>query len=152
MHISVMWLRVPGELKRGVNVVIRKHPGLQELDIGQIVDDPSKENIIACRHELKPGGNRVEASLDLVFEDRGYDPDAIDKQLKDVEMSIYTKYTHLEPMRFKRPLGQSPMQGVFETYLGPLSADSARAIFSLLRGTLGMFLDVNPEMKALAAA
>lgn len=154
MHISAMWAFNPGGQNRGVNVVAYRNPSAldEHPDIIAILANATKNDIIAHRYELRPGGNRLEASLDLIFDDNAFDPAEIMKQLNDIEKHDFRKYDPVKPLIFQRRLGRWPMYGVFDVYTGPHSIGGARAVFSMLSRMNALFFRENPDLKSRPAA
>jgi hypothetical protein len=129
-----MWLRSPKDGSEGFNVTIRKHPaGLpHDLDIEAYVRDPGGNDPIRYE-ELRRGGNRVQASLDLVFKDEDYDQDR-----------IITELIEFKENRLNKPVSNSQrieildgrVCGLFTMNLGPPDARFNDAIFANLIGTI----------------
>jgi hypothetical protein len=72
MYVTAMWLRSPRR-ERGVNVYVHWHPdGLPE-DPWKIANDPGPDDRNLRGVGLQPGGNYVEAYLDIALEDDGYE-------------------------------------------------------------------------------
>ena len=141
MYIVAMWLRSPKSQDEGVNVVIYKHPtGLpHDGDLNKIIEDPGKEEGVIRYDELPRGGNRIQAALDLVLEDRDYDRNAILRALAEFEENQLGTHVLRHPLA-SVPLNDGRMRGVFATNLGPMDPQSARAVFSLLSGTIAKAL------------
>jgi hypothetical protein len=136
MYITAMWLRSPATGERGVNVTIYRHPnGLPDQgDPERIAENPGQE--VAVRYnELRPGGNYVQAFLDLVLEDVHYDRDAINSALERIENNEFLRHTS-NPLRLTEQLkSNAELKVVFGVNIGFEDPESKRAIFSLLRGT-----------------
>jgi len=152
MYIVGMWLRAPKDGSQGVNVVIRKHPtGLpHDGDLTKIIEDPVRHEDALRYSELRPGGNRVQASLDIVLEDRDYDRAAVLRALDEFEQRELGMFVS-EPLSIDMPLGEGRLRGRFTTNLGPMDPQSTRAIFSLLVSTIDRALAKNHSKLAAAA-
>ena len=135
MYIIAMWLQSPRGGEQGVNVVIHKHAnGLAHGgDLKKIMKDPGGDKIEYL--ELRPGGNRVQAELHLVLDDKDYDRDAVLGALRKFEREKLNTFM-LGPLEINEPLERGRMRGLFETYLGPMSPRSTQTIFSLLTSTI----------------
>jgi len=144
MYIVAMWLRAPKDGSQGVNVVIRKHPaGLpHDGDLKKIIQDPAGRGDAVRYDELPPGGNRVQATLDLVLEDGDYDRTAVLRALLEFEQKGLGMVVS-EPLTLELPLGRGRLRGVFTTNLGPMDPQSTQAVFSLLIGTIDRALAKN---------
>lgn len=147
MYITANWLR-NREGIRGLNVDIHRNPnGVldgSKNSVGPVIKDAIKTGgkAIAKSHELKAGGNRIEAYLDLVFEDELYDFDRIKKVLEEAKKAILDDYVPAAPLPFEVPLvNGKKVLGVFGTNLGVLHMDSAEIVFRLLSGAITMALE-----------
>lgn len=144
MYIVAMWLRAPKDGSQGVNVVIRKHPaGLpHDGDLKKIIQEPGGRDDAVRYNELPRGVHRVQATLDLVLEDKDYDRTAVLRALNEFGQSGLGMVVS-EPLTIDQPLGQGRLRGIFTTNLGPMDPQSTRAVFSLLVGTIDKALAKN---------
>ncbi len=137
MYIVAMWLRAPKTGSQGVNVVVRRHPnGLTHGgDIDKIIRDPQAGSLGDFRYEeLRKGGNRVQAALDLVLEDKSYDRKAIHEALVDYERKFLGRLIP-NPVRIDLQLPSGSLQGQFVIHLAP-DPQITRATFNLLVWTI----------------
>lgn len=136
MYISALWVVSPDGSKRGVNVEVYRHPtGLpHDGDLKKLVKDPGGASPSARYTEVTPGGNRVEAALDLVLADEAYSRDAVIRALDAMATEHLKRLVRPVPWTIKLPEGE--MRGLFTSYLGPMDPTSARVVFSLLRDAI----------------
>lgn len=153
MYISTMWLVKTRGGERGVNVSVYKHPdGLSNAhgdDVLKYTDDPKAVEAFSY-NQLTPGGNRVEAELDIVLEDDVYDRDAVLRALAEAESGLGDKYL-VKPHKFDATLPRGRLYGSFRSNLVPLDPGFARAVFSLLRSVLAAALQKHGDKLARAA-
>ncbi len=137
MFITAQWLRAPKDGTRGVNVTIYKHPdGVPHGgDVKQIADDPLPKSGIVRYDELRRGGNRVQAQVDLVLDDKDFDRETIRDALHECERTQVDVYVST-PLALDVPLKHGRIHGRFEILTGPMDPQSARAVFYILRGAI----------------
>lgn len=141
MYITAMWLRPPRK-DRGVNIYIHKHPDGLPFggDIAKISQDPGPDERSLRRIEARPGGNRVEAYLDIAVEDKDYSLERLETALDQVR-EILDLGTMENPLQIDVPLENGRRIclrfSVSDSMAGP---ESKRRIFALLRGTLRVWL------------
>jgi hypothetical protein len=80
MYITAMWLR-SARKERGINIYVHRHPdGLPE-NPWRVANDPGPEARELRRQEIRPGGNYVEAYIDMVLADDDYSVDRVTNAL-----------------------------------------------------------------------
>ncbi len=83
MYLTAMRLQRPPEGSWGINIYVHWHPdGLPNReDPWQTVNNPGPDDRNRREVQLKPGGNRVRAYVDMVLEDEKYTHDLVDAAL-----------------------------------------------------------------------
>jgi len=100
----------------------------------KIMDDPGPRVAAVSRTEVPVGGNRVEAYLDLLFDERDYAPELLDWALDEVESAIERGTRNPAKMEFSKD--QKVVHVVFSVNLGIEDLMSKRRVFNELRGAL----------------
>lgn len=143
MYITANWLYQPKTEVRGLNVDVHRNPGGilpgSKDTVGPVIKQAveTSSEAVATYYELTPGGNRVEAYLDLVFEDDIYDFELIKIVLEKAKKDILDNYIPIVPLPFEVVLEDGKkFLGVFGTNLGILPMDSAEVVFRLLGGAI----------------
>ncbi len=145
MYIVAMWLRAPKDGSEGVNVVVYKHPGglPHGGDLKEIMREPGTRVGAVRYDELRPGNNRIQATLDVVLEDDGYDRSIVVGALREWERTLGMFVS--EPLLIDVQLPKGRLRGVFTANLGPLDQQSTRAVFGLLVSTIDRALAKNHD-------
>jgi len=132
MYITAMWVRSMEGI-RGVNVHVHFHPeGLPHGgDLIKVASDPYSTSVRGpSRIEIKPGGNHVQAFLDVLLDDQTYTPERVQAALAATRVAI--KGDTPNPLRKQVMIDGNSIYVVFSVNLGFEDPDSKRKIYSLL--------------------
>jgi hypothetical protein len=134
MYITVM--RVNSASRgRGINIFLHRPEVLDQSNPWKVVDDPGPRVERLDQREVPPGGNRVEAYLDLFFDERDYSPDLLDWTLDEVESWIEKGTRNPAKIECSKD-GRVIVRVVFSVNLGLEDLMSKRRVFNDLRGAL----------------
>jgi hypothetical protein len=134
MYITAMWLRSPRK-ERGVNVYVHWHESGLPTNRWEIANNPGSDARDLRRTELRPGGNGVEAYVDIVLEDEEDTHERVVQALAQMAGSIDTDTSNLVNHEFN--IEDDHRVGV-RFSINNLMADreTKQAVYSLLRTTL----------------
>ncbi len=120
---------------RGINIFLHRPAGLDVTNPWSIVDNPGPKESALDQREVAPGGNRVEAYLDLFFNECDYSPDRLDWALGEVAREI--EQGTRNPARIECAAdGRVIVRVVFSVNLGLEDLASKRRVFNELSGAL----------------
>lgn len=88
MYLSVMRLQRPNAGPWGVNIYTYWHPAGLPADHWKVVADPGPDDRARRQIELPPGGNRVQAYVDVILDDRHYSLKVIEAALDQMAATI----------------------------------------------------------------
>jgi hypothetical protein len=149
MYITVM--RVNSASRgRGINIFLHRPDMLDESNPWAVVDDPGPRVKKLDQIEVPLGGNRVEAYLDLFFDERDYSPVLLDWALNEVESTIEKGTRNPAKIECSRD-GRIVVRVVFSVNLGLEDLMSKRRVYNDLRGALRRWESQNgAEIQAAA--
>lgn len=134
MYITAVWLR-SARKQRGVNVYVHWHPdGLPEAP-WRIANDPGPDARELRREELRPGGNQVEAYIDMVLADDDYSVDRVKKALDQMTRVIVAGAPNPVSKEFGAE-GEPTVRIRFSISNLIADPETTRHIYDLLRVTL----------------
>ncbi|WP_437977644.1 hypothetical protein WMF11_12515 [Sorangium sp. So ce295] len=134
MYITVM--RVNSASRgRGINIFLHRPDVFEQSDPWKVVDDPGPRVKKVDQNEVPRGGNRVEAYLDLFFDERDYSSELLDWALNEVESAIEKGTRNPANVECVRE-GRVVVRVVFSVNLGLEDLMSKRRVFNDLRGAL----------------
>ena len=135
MYITVMRVEALTQ-GRGINIFLHLPPGPPDpANPWKVVDAPGPRAPSVAWAEIKPGGNRVEAYLDLFFEERDYTPELLGWALGEIERRINVRATNPAKMELRRNDGVL-VYAVFSVNLGLDDLMSKHRVFQDLSGAL----------------
>ena len=132
MYITVM--RVNSASRgRGVNIFVHRPERFDQNNPWKVVDDPGPKVDELGQREVPLGGNRVEAYVDLFFDDLDYSPELLDWSLDEVESRIERGTSNPAKIECSKD-GRVVVRVVFSVNLGLEDLMSKRRVFNDLRG------------------
>ncbi len=135
MYITVMRVEAPRQ-GRGINIFLHERPGPPDpVNPWKVVDDPGPRVRSVAWAEIKPGGNRIEAYLDVFFDEQAYTPAFLPWALDEIERSIDVRATNPAKIEIKKD-GDVIAYAVFSVNLGLDDLMSKHRVFQDLRGAL----------------
>lgn len=149
IYITVM--RVNSATRgRGINIFLHRPEAPDQNNPWKFMDEPGPRVKELDHREVSPGGNRVEAYLDLFFDERDYSPELLDRTLREVEDNIERGTPNpakIEPVKD----GKIIVRAVFSVKLGLEDLMSKRRVFDELKGALQRWEKQHAEkIKAVA--
>ncbi|WP_437970039.1 hypothetical protein WMF04_12400 [Sorangium sp. So ce260] len=150
MYVAVM--RVNSASRgRGINIFLHRPDVLDQSNPWKVVDEPGPTVKQLDQSEVPPGGNRVEAYLDLFFDERDYSSELLDWALNEVESAIEKGTRNPAKIECSRD-GRVVVRIVFSVNLGLEDLMSKRRVFNDLRGALKRWESRHEaKIKALAS-
>lgn len=134
MYITVMRVN-SARLGRGINIFFHRPEALDQDNPWKVVDDPGPRVKEVDQREVPPGGNRVEAYLDLFFDERDDSPELLPWALDEVESAIERGTRNPAKIECTKD-GRIVVRVVFSVNLGLEDLMSKRRVFNDLRGAL----------------
>jgi hypothetical protein len=150
MYITAMLLRSPRR-ERGVNVYVHLHPDGLPVDRQRLPNDPGPEAREYRIESLPPGGNDVEAYVDLALKDEDYDLPLVIEALRYMAKHISASTTNQVNLDY--PTDQSPLVSV-RFWVTNMFADpeTKRDVYGLLRKPIeGLLQKRIPTLPPLAS-
>jgi hypothetical protein len=134
---------------RGINIFLHRPEALDQSNPWKVVDDPGPRVKELDQREVSPGGNRVEAYLDLFFDERDYSPELLNWTLNEVEGAIERGTRNPAKIECNKD-GTIVVRVVFSVNLGLDDLMSKRRVFNELSGALRRWESKHAsEMKAV---
>jgi hypothetical protein len=120
---------------RGINIFLHRPEAIDRNNPWSLVDDPGPKVSELDQREVSPGGNRVEAYLDLFFNEGDYSPELLEWTLNEVGEAIERGTRNPARIECSRE-GEIVIRVVFSVNLGLEDLMSKRRVFNELRGAL----------------
>lgn len=142
MYITANWLYQPKTEVRGLNVDIHLNPGGvltgSKDTVGPVIKHANQTGgeAVATYYQMTPGNNRVEAYLDLVFEDADYSFELVKLVLERAKRAVLDSYVPIVPLPFEVVLESKKVLGVYGTNLDVMTEDATEVIFRMLSGVI----------------
>ena len=120
---------------RGINIYLHQRGAADPQNPWQVVDDPGHKLTEFNQKELQPGINRVEAYLDIFFDEDKYSKKLFDDALAEVEKTIELGTRNPAQIECKVEAGILA-RVVFSVNMGLEDLTSKRRVFKELRAAL----------------
>jgi hypothetical protein len=125
----------------GVNIYLHLKPGAPDTqDPWKVMDDPGPAVREVAREEVRPGGNRVEAYLDLLLDEHAYSAELLTGILDEAAKAIEMGRPNPAKMEFPDRHG-GVVRVAFSVNLGLEDLTSKRRIFRQLRSAIERWQD-----------
>lgn len=116
---------------RGTNIFLHQPVGaIQSSDPWRVMNHPGPTIVEFDWREVQPGGNRVEAYLDLFFQEEDYEPDLLTRTLDVAWDRIVTESVNLTKVKL------GPVHVVFSVNQNLGDLMSKRRVFEELKSAL----------------